>query len=108
MNNTEAIEVLQFNTEFVDAEFEDALILAISALKEGRWIPVTDGLPKSDPDDLEYPTVLVSFPDGEVCTACYYESTKEWGTGEDYNRVCYPTAWRPLPEAYKEEENHEI
>ena len=34
MTNTEAIEVLQFNTEFVDAEFEDALILAISALKK--------------------------------------------------------------------------
>lgn len=34
MTNTEAIEVLQFNTEFVDAEFEDALNLAISALEK--------------------------------------------------------------------------
>lgn len=33
MTKREAIGVLQFNTEFVDAEFEDALDLAISALK---------------------------------------------------------------------------
>ena len=75
-----------------------------NVLEQDRWIPVTEKLPESKPDDLEYPTVLVSFSNGEVCTACYYESTKEWGTGENYNRICYPIAWRPLPEPYTEEE----
>ena len=82
--------------------------MAISALEKQEkdgWIPVTERMPESDHDDLEYPTVLVSIPNSEVCTACYYESTKEWGTGEDYDRICYPTAWRPLPEPYTEEES---
>lgn len=33
MTKREAVEILEFNAEFVDAEFEDALNLAISALK---------------------------------------------------------------------------
>lgn len=33
MTKREAVKILEFNTEFVDAEFEDALDLAISALK---------------------------------------------------------------------------
>ena len=33
MTKREAVEILEFNAEFVDAEFEDALDLAISALK---------------------------------------------------------------------------
>ena len=33
MTKREAVEILEFHAEFVDAEFEDALDLAISALE---------------------------------------------------------------------------
>jgi len=45
MENREAIEVLRFNADICDAELEDAINLAISALEkqeEDRWIPVTE------------------------------------------------------------------
>lgn len=70
----------------------------------GQWISVKDKLPKSKPDDLEYPTVIATYEDGSVDLACYYESTGEWGHGEDYDRLCYPIAWMPLPEPPKTDE----
>ena len=68
-----------------------------------RWVPVTERLPESDPDELEYPTVLGSFADGSIQLVCYYESTKEWGGGENFDMKRYPIAWMPLPEPYKGE-----
>lgn len=42
MTNKEAIEILRLNTDFCDAEFEDAIILAISALeKQKQKLPAT-------------------------------------------------------------------
>ena len=74
-----------------------------SAQPEPQWISVTERLPESKPEDLEYPTVIACCEDGEVMTACYYESTKEWGIGENYDRKINPVAWMPLPEPYRAE-----
>jgi hypothetical protein len=74
-----------------------------SAQPEPQWIPVSERLPESKPEDLEYPTVIACCEDGEVMTACYYESTKEWGIGENYDRKINPVAWMPLPEPYRAE-----
>ena len=83
-------------------ENNKALDVAIKALKtEPHWIPVTERLPESAVDDLEYQTVLVCFDNGEVDTACFYESTREWGCGDMYDCICHPIAWMPLPEPYK-------
>lgn len=73
------------------------------AQPEPQWISVTERLPESKPEDLEYPTVIACCEDGEVMTACYYESTKEWGIGENYDRKINPVAWMPLPEPYRAE-----
>ena len=67
---------------------------------EPHWIPVTERLPKSKEEDLEYPTVLICFENEEIMLGCFYESTKEWGTGEYFDKKCDPIAWMPLPEPY--------
>ena len=74
-----------------------------TAQPEPQWIPVSERLPESKHEDLEYPTVIVCCGDGAVTLACYYESTKEWGTGEYYDRIINPVAWMPLPEPYRAE-----
>ena len=81
----------------------DALPSATSKQRMGEWIPVSERLPESKPEDLEYPTVIACCEDGEVMTACFYESTKEWGIGEYYDRKINPVAWMPLPEPYRED-----
>ena len=68
---------------------------------EPHWIPVTERLPESKEEDLEYPTVLITFENEEIMLGCFYESTKEWGTGEYFDKKCDPIAWMPLPEPYK-------
>lgn len=68
---------------------------------EPHWIPVTERLPESKEEDLEYPTVLICFENEEIMFGCFYESTKEWGTGEYFDKKCDPIAWMPLPEPYK-------
>ena len=65
------------------------------------WIPITERLPESKPEDLEYPTVLICSTDGTVELGCYYESTKEWAAGEYFDDLRYPVAWMPLPDPYK-------
>ena len=68
---------------------------------EPHWIPVTERLPESKEEDLEYPTVLICFENEEIMLGCFYESTKEWGTGEYFDKKCDPIAWMPLPEPFK-------
>lgn len=69
-----------------------------SAPTIGEWISVKDRLPKSKPDDLEYPMVIMALPNGSVELGCYYESTHEWGAGEWFDEPRKPIAWMPLPE----------
>lgn len=73
-----------------------------SAQSEQQWIPVTERLPESKPDDLEYPTVIIDLGDGTVELDCYYESTNEWGAGENFDSLRNPIAWMPLPKPIEE------
>ena len=74
----------------------DALEYAPTIHPEPHWIPVTERLPESKEEDLEYPTVIIDL-DGQVALGCYYESTREWGMGEYFDQKCFPIAWMPLP-----------
>ena len=78
---------------------EEAIHTVLDAIP--HWIPVTERLPESKEEDLEYPTVLITFENEEIMLGCFYESTKEWGTGEYFDKKCDPIAWMPLPEPYK-------
>ena len=103
MENREAIKILQFNAELADPELRGALDLAISALKkqeQDRWIPVTERLPE-EPDE-----VLVTDGDGEIRHAVYCHVCKKdvFITYEESMTIHQVIAWRPLPEAYQEEE----
>jgi hypothetical protein len=111
MTNAEAIQTLKLIQAQVEWEYPmdyaAAIDEAIKALEAQEWIPVSERLPESKPEDLEYPTVIACCEDGEVMTACYYESTKEWGIGENYDRKINPVAWMPLPEPYRAERRTE-
>lgn len=76
----------------------DALAL-LKKQEATKWISTAERLPKSNPEDLEYPTVIIALEDGTVELGCFYESTQEWGAGENFDRLRKPVAWMPLPEA---------
>ena len=100
------------HSHFPGAPYVDAGIsIAIGKVMEAppvttypNWIPCELELPKSKEEDLEYPTVAVTLRNGDVTLACYYESTGEWGAGENFDKLCFPVAWTPLPKAYKIED----
>ena len=71
-----------------------ALDMAIKALEQTRWIPVSERLPEVDGDYLV--TFKLSFMNFiEVCTF----NKAGWNKG-GYDDVI---AWMPLPESYKVE-----
>ena len=78
------------------------ILALLKEQNQQRWILCSDRFPKSEPDDLEYPTVIIALEDGTVELGCYYESTKEWGAGENFDRLRDPIAWMPLPAFHKE------
>ena len=101
MENREAIEVLRFNADICDAELEDAINLAISALEkqeEDRWVSVTERLPEPRID------VWCNSDLGQMVG--YYDEIIETWYGR-YGRndlELLVTAWRPLTEPFREEE----
>ena len=106
MTNKEAIEVLRFNADFCDAELEDAINLAISALEKqeaNRWIPVTERLPEKD--------CKCRVTEGDfksVIDCCWNNHEKQFEVWSyyyaDYAPIVNVTAWKPIEEPYTEEE----
>ena len=112
MTTEKAIEILsgfgiinRYCTE--DAE---ALDMAIKALEQTRWIPVSERLP----EDGDTYLVTIEY-NGEVIgvdVASYSQVDgyidKHWETFNDWKEdddSCYHvTAWMPLPEGYNAEE----
>lgn len=95
-------EVCYRGDEATFCDLKEKVADAITLLKEQeatKWISTAERLPKSNPEDLEYPTVIIALEDGTVELGCFYESTKEWGAGENFDRLRKPVAWMPLPEA---------
>ena len=67
---------------------------------EQCWISVTERLPEDDT------VVLVCGKSGGIYTAIHNNSKtwiRGWWKMNSKNHCCHPTAWMPLPKAYKNE-----
>lgn len=64
-----------------------------------EWIPVSKRLPESG--DI----VLVTLNDSHVAEASYFNQHWVYYAGEAFESN-YPVAWMPLPEPYREEQEH--
>jgi len=97
MDVKEAIDCLcgtNYNDEFNEYDWNDALTMAIEALERTRWIPVSERLPtKSN-------IYAVLFDDSTCGMKWYYEETLLWSPkyDKDYLRFLTVTHWMPLPE----------
>ena len=79
-------------------EQKEALDLAIKALEQQRWIPVSKKMPKPRID------VWCNSDMGQMVG--YYDEYAETWYGRDYMELIV-TAWMPLPEPYREERTEE-
>ena len=80
-------------SEEIIADFNREVTNCRVLLDALRWIPVNNGLPKTD-DDVEVVT-----DDGLVLFAAYFHGAETWWW---QSRPIKVTHWRPLPEAPKE------
>ena len=109
MENREAIglirQMIKDNEEDGGVEFgnkdKEALTLAISALEQERWIPVTERLPEENGRYIicyEDATTFLDYFNGKW----FFPLGKDRTAWEETGTII---AWRPLPEPYTEEES---
>ena len=105
MKPDEAIEILKNMKWSITTKFNavnsstKALDMAISALEkqeQDRWIPCKERPPEEDGRYL-----ITEKTDGTKVQEGYFCRTRD---GEPYWGYLHVIAWRPLPEAYTEEE----
>lgn len=93
-------------------EVIDTAISALEKQEQDRWIPVTERLPGEDDyrPCYEYDDGAVWWLNdiGIMGLGWYYTSTEKWAFYDETTHtegvVGNVTAWRPLPEAYREGE----
>lgn len=99
MTREEAIEQLNNVRDLIS---EEAIDMAIEALEQTRWIPVSERLPQ----DSDYYLVTTSWGDVEQIWFAHkkdYDITEsEWREDDDN-----PVAWMPLPEPYRGDDHEE-
>ena len=87
----------------IDGEDVEALKMAIEALEQTRWIPVSDGLPKKSGRYLVY---IVNKHDDKLqyIMTCDYSVDSYWNWFPDDECASdNVVAWMPLPQSYKAE-----
>lgn len=114
----------QLKPKFINTEYEEYISMAVQALEQQRWIPVSERLPENlqtvnvtwenhQPEPYYHDIKDRSF----VATAVYYNEDWYWysTTCADYlgeygrndvdkiDEAIEIIAWMPLPESYKAE-----
>lgn len=109
MTKQEAISYLvamKGENKFVNPYREEALTMAISALREQeerRWIPVTERLPEPNHEFDARNWYLVALSNG-VVKELAYEFHKHSIFGYGWRETAYPvTHWMQVPQPPKEE-----
>lgn len=82
----------------------------VSTEKTGRWIPVSEGLPKSAGVYIVTREFTDGFEYADLTDACYFDGTSTW---HNDNRINHGReyvdkkikAWMPLPEPYEPQES---
>lgn len=101
MTKEEAIRLLK--TQRINGDdLHKAFDMAIKALEDSRWIPVTERLPEEDGDYLVCINGTVANIKGDI-------QIFKWLHGRwllNWMKDCV-TAWMPLPMPYEEEQNNE-
>lgn len=104
MTIREAVDTLELNRPFAYGELQDAIDMAIDALKKQRWIPCNERMP-AEPDvnpifeGKRLELYLVSLDFGDYAFRAFWNGrffTDGWGKLDNV------TAWMPLPKLYKQ------
>lgn len=102
MSNEEAIEIIKQDIPCEhDADLIEAFDIAIKAIEQTTWIPVSERLPEEGQE------ILFSTKTGRVHSGKYHDddSANQWYSYRDkcraWNNVV--SAWMPLPKPYKSE-----
>lgn len=106
MTNEEALKIL--DTIPTISEQVDALEMAIKALEQTKWIPVSERLPE---DRREVLVTAYWHETYQVMMASYFGDGLWWcvpfnNCGEHTQRL-KPKAWMPLPTPYESLESEE-
>ena len=102
MTREEEIDILSTHYEPDDQRLEQALDMAIEALKAPKWIPCKERLPRK-----EKKTYWVCTDTGYQCECRWTDNRFGIGEGEwgwsifDTPQYSKPIAWMPLPKPYK-------
>lgn len=110
MTNEEAIDVLKNDIEICTIQQEQACKLAIKALEQTRWIPVSERLPQTDGVYIVTRRLFNKQVDTEpyyMVDACYFDGSNTWHNDNRINHL-RPflediIAWMPLPQPYEVE-----
>lgn len=92
---------LQNHTGDYSEESHTAMMMAIKALEQTRWIPVSERYPKIED---EYKYFLVTDDKGKVSIQEFFISLDE-EPQPYFSGMVNVIAWMPLPPSYQGEEN---